>query len=394
MRAEEIRTLSESMTTIEAKTTMLRIAADYERLAQLSEVDTAGWATNGLAEHRARRRQILSGETAALEQVNLWLHTALESMVHGLSMFDERQRLIVCNDRYREIYGLTPDQIRPGTTLRSILTSRMVGRTPEDIDACLEDRVRTMQSSESSYAETKLPDGRIIAMDFTAMPGGGWVAIHQDITERKRAEDYQKLLVSELDHRVKNILALVAAVVKHTSEGSSSIDTFMRTLEGRIRSMADAHMLLSQSHWRGVDISELVPRQLAPYTTKANAVIDGPHVILPPAATQALAMVLHELVTNAVKYGSLSSPQGKISITWDHHVGEDRPARVIISWRCSDGPPVTPPTRFGYGTNLIRNLIPHELGGKVDLVFASDGVHCNIEIPLKDRPQDVTTKPN
>jgi two-component sensor histidine kinase len=145
--------------------------------------------------------------------------------------------------------------------------------------------------------------------------------------------------------------------------------------------MADAHTLLSHSHWRGVSLADLVHRQLAPYTTETNIVLSGPDITLPAAPTQLLAMVLQELVTNALKYGSLSTPHGKVSVNWS---GDDTDgvARVVIAWRETGGPPAKAPSQSNYGINLIRNLIPHELGGTVDLVFAPEGLCCDIEIPL------------
>jgi len=139
---------------------------------------------------------------------------------------------------------------------------------------------------------------------------------------------------------------------------------------------------LSQSHWRGVSLADLVRRQLAPYATEANIVIDGPDMTLRAAPTQALAMVLQELVTNAVKYGSLSTPYGKVSVNWDYRDGADGGARMAIAWRETGGPTTKAPSQASYGTNLIRNLIPHELGGIVNLVFAPEGLRCDIEIPL------------
>ncbi len=203
-----------------------------------------------------------------------------------------------------------------------------------------------------------------------------------DITERKRAEEHQDLLIAELDHRVKNVLARVAVVGMYTRQGSSSMDEFVQALDGRIQSMADAHALLSQSRWRGVSLTDLVQRQLAPYTTNVNATINGPDIILPAAATQAVAMVLQELVTNAVKYGALSAADGRVSVSWDRQRRGDA-ASLTLAWRETGGPPAEAPSRSGYGTSLIRDLIPHELGGTVDLVFASDGVRCGMEIPLK-----------
>jgi PAS domain S-box-containing protein len=205
-----------------------------------------------------------------------------------------------------------------------------------------------------------------------------------DITERMRAEKHQKVLMAELDHRVKNILARVAAVVKYTFEGGRSTSELIRALDGRIQSMADAHALLSQSHRHGVSLADLVQRQLAPYTSKTNIVISGPDITLTTVSTQALAMVLQELVTNAAKYGSLSTPHGRVSVNWDRRHSADGVARVVIAWRETCGPSTKDPSPSGYGTSLIRNLIPHELGGIVNLVFAPDGLHCDIEIPLKE----------
>jgi two-component sensor histidine kinase len=204
-----------------------------------------------------------------------------------------------------------------------------------------------------------------------------------DITERKRAEEHQRLLVAELDHRVKNVLARVAVVAMYTRQGSSSMDEFVRALDGRIQSMAAAHALLSQNRWQGVALTDLVHRQLAPYTTHANTTIGGPEITLTAEATQAAAMVLQELVTNALKYGALSTPNGRVSVTWERPSDPDGVARLLITWRETGGPPTVAPTGSGYGTSLIRDLIPHELGGTVDLAFTAAGVCCTIEIPLE-----------
>jgi two-component sensor histidine kinase len=176
------------------------------------------------------------------------------------------------------------------------------------------------------------------------------------------------------------VLARVAVVAMYTRQGSNSMEEFVRALDGRIQSMAAAHSLLSESRWRGVELTGLVRHQLAPYATEANTTISGPNVMLTAAATQAVAMVLHELVTNAAKYGALSRPEGRVWVNWKRRSGAD--ARLTITWRELGGPPIIMPTKAGYGTNLIRNLIPHELGGTVELVFGPDGVNCDIEIPL------------
>lgn len=217
-----------------------------------------------------------------------------------------------------------------------------------------------------------------------------------DISERMRAEKHRGRLVAELDHRVKNVLARVGVVAMYTRQGSSSMDDFVQALDGRIQSMADAHVLLSQSRWQGVRLRDLVRRQLAPYATDVNTTIDGPDVRLNAAATEAMAMVLQELVTNAAKFGSLSTPGGRVSVSWERPPNGDAAAGLTIIWRESGGPATAAPAQFGYGTSLIRDLVPHELGGSVDLVFASGGVCCTIGIPARlidNNADEPLTKP-
>jgi PAS domain S-box-containing protein len=206
-----------------------------------------------------------------------------------------------------------------------------------------------------------------------------------DITERKRADEHQRLLIAELDHRVKNVLARVATVAEYTRQSSSTIDDFIQALDRRIQSMAVAHELLSRGGWQAIRLADIVGSQLAPYATDENTTTGGPDVTLSAAAAEALAMVLQELVTNASKYGALSVAAGRVSVRW-----EDAVTGLKIVWRETGGPPVSIPTEYGYGTSLIRELVPHELGGTVDLAFSSDGVSCAIEIPVQEVSNDLT----
>ena len=204
----------------------------------------------------------------------------------------------------------------------------------------------------------------------------------EEITERKRAEAQQSLLVAELDHRVKNVLASVAVVAKRTSERSGSARDFIEALDHRLQSMAEAHSLLSRNRWQGVSLADLVSQELAPYATAANTIVVGPHVRLTAAATQALAMVLHELTTNAAKYGALSTPQGRVSVRW-HQVSNGGVVGLRLTWQEEGGPAVSSTARPGYGTSVIRDLIPYELGGVVDLDYRDGGVCCTIEFAVE-----------
>ncbi|HEU0059982.1 MAG TPA: HWE histidine kinase domain-containing protein [Hyphomicrobiaceae bacterium] len=202
----------------------------------------------------------------------------------------------------------------------------------------------------------------------------------RDITERKRAEERQRLLIRELDHRVKNALASVATVAQRTREGSASMDEFLQVFDGRIQSMANAHALLSRNHWHGVRLADVVHSELAPYVGAGCAAVGGPEVMLTAEATQPMAIVLHELVTNASKYGALTTPQGRITVRWDLPQ-EHMQAGLKLEWIETGGPPCRLPSQPGYGTRAIRSLVPYELAGTVDLAFAADGVRCTIELP-------------
>ena len=201
-----------------------------------------------------------------------------------------------------------------------------------------------------------------------------WSASISTSPNASGAEEHQKLLVAELDHRVKNVLATVAAVASDTSQHSSSLADFVDAFDHRIRSMADAQALLSKSHWQGVSLDDLVRQELAPYVTAENTVAEGPYVELTAAATQTMAMVLHELATNAAKYGALSTPLGSVSVRWDLRSNGHEPAQLKLQWREEGGPVVTKPAQQGYGTSVIRELIPYELGGTVDLEYRQNGV--------------------
>ena len=214
--------------------------------------------------------------------------------------------------------------------------------------------------------------------------GEEWVStvVLRDITERKRAEERQRVLVAELDHRVKNVLASVSAVVSHTQQESTSLANFTRALDERIHSMARTHELLSSGRWQAISLTELVWHELAPYATSDNTEIIGPEILVKSEAGQAMAMVLHELATSAGKYGALSTEKGRVLIRWAQRPDGHSRSNLVLEWQEIGGPPVVAAGKPSYGTSTIRDLIPYEFGGTVDLVLAPEGVRCRLELPV------------
>jgi two-component sensor histidine kinase len=145
--------------------------------------------------------------------------------------------------------------------------------------------------------------------------------------------------------------------------------------------MTTTHELLSLGRWEGVSLTELVRRELAPYTTHNNTEINGPGILLKPEAAQAMAMVLHELATNAAKYGALSTKNGRVSIRWHQNLNAHPQSHLVFQWQEIGGPSVVALGKASYGTSTIRDLVPYEFGGKVELVLAPEGVRCRLELP-------------
>lgn len=335
----------------------------------------------------AERRQ----QEAALSEVAARLEEALAAGAVMAFEWDARTDLSHHSENAAKLLGYDPQE--------PLTTARFLELIHPDDRARFKAQVKSVRPDKPSYAvdfRVIRPDGQEMWLEETATAefdaAGKCIRIKGltlDITERKRADEHQRLLVAELDHRVKNVLARVAVVAMYTRQGSNTMDEFVQALDQRIQSMAVAHALLSQVNWQGVCVADIVRHQLAPYATKANTTACGPDVALTAAASEALAMVLHELVTNASKYGALSVPEGRVSVSWECRNSGEAAAVLIIVWREAGGPPTSAPSQYGYGTSLICDLIPHELGGTVDLAFSSDGVSCTIEIPLKTDTADV-----
>jgi PAS domain S-box-containing protein len=309
----------------------------------------------------------------------------LNTVEDAIITIDAKGMVKELNPAAARVFGYSPDEVI-GRNIKMLMPEPY----HREHDGYVSNYLRTGQAKVIGHGREvtgRRKDGSIFPMELAVseMVVAGrrmFTGVVRDITERKQVEQHQELLVAELDHRVKNILAQVAVVAMSTRQGSRSIDEFLRSLNGRIQSMAAAHTLLSKSGWQSVRLDALVRNQLAPYATDTNVAISGTDVMLIAAEIQAVARVLHELVTNAAKYGALSIPGGHVSVSWNPKQNGDG-ENLMLVWQEHGGPPVKSEIQSSYGTNLIRNLIPHELGGMVDLKFASEGVSCRIEIPMR-----------
>ena len=206
----------------------------------------------------------------------------------------------------------------------------------------------------------------------------GAVNCFQDITERKRTEAQITVLAREAEHRARNVLATVQATV-HLSH-SDTPEGLKRTIEGRIQALANVHRLFVESRWAGAELRSLVKQELAAYCRddERRARIDGPSLLIPPDGAQALAVVLHELATNAAKYGALSVAQGCVRVEWSPASG----GRLVLHWTETGGPPATPPTRQGFGARVMESMIRGQLKGDMRFDWRVEGLACEIVLPM------------
>ena len=200
-----------------------------------------------------------------------------------------------------------------------------------------------------------------------------------DITHRKQSEERVMMLAGEVVHRANNLLAVVQATVRFTH--AETVEELKEAIHGRIQALGHAHALLAQSRWSGAELERLVEDELAPYRCglEPRARFRGPNLVLDPKAAQSMAMALHELTTNAAKYGALSMPCGEVDVEWRHGPN----GRLMFRWAESHGPAVKPPRRRGFGTSVIVGMIRDQLDGDVRFEWRKDGLVCEINLPAE-----------
>jgi PAS domain S-box-containing protein len=253
--------------------------------------------------------------------------------------------------------------------LREILDRLKRSRAAVTLDA-----ERTTKKGErmvvaSTVSPLRSPDGKIVAASV----------IERDITASKHAEERQRMLLAELNHRVKNSLASVLSISARTARNSRTIEDFREAFDGRIRALARAHELLAATSWAGADLRAVVQAELTPYGRDGRIKISGEPVTLPASAALILGIAFHELATNEAKYGAFSTGSGEVAVAWRK---EGR--MLCVRWAERNGPKVKPPASRGFGLRALEQGLTNELQGRARIDFPGSGVRCTLEIPLRE----------
>jgi PAS domain S-box-containing protein len=246
---------------------------------------------------------------------------------------------------------------------RAILTRIRRGERIDHFEAVRQRKHGSLIVVSLTVSPIKNAQGKIIGASKSA----------RDITEQKRAQEQIATLAREAEHRSKNLLATVQATVSLSQ--SDTPEGLKQAIEGRILALAKVHSLFVDTRWIGAELSTIAGHELAPYSEKneTRLRIDGPQVLLEPNAAQVIAMTLHELATNAVKYGALSVPSGQISLEWTHNAD----GRLVLHWTETGGPAVQMPTHRGFGTRVLERMIG-QLKGTTRFDWRGEGLVCEI----------------
>ena len=248
------------------------------------------------------------------------------------------------------------------------------------------------QRSGEYYVEHRIKraaDGQYRWHQTRAKPAGRsspeWVGTSADVHEMRGLQDRQQVLLLELQHRTRNLLALVQAIARQTMKSSGSLQEFSRQFENRLGALSRVQGVLARTDEGPIDLEQIVRAELTAHGAGEGVDIGGPRVDLAPNAAQAIALALHELATNAVKYGALRQPPGKLEIRW-HLREQEREARVVLNWRETSAGAAESPfaqRRMGYGRELIERALPYQLNAVTNLEFTTEGVRCSVELPLE-----------
>jgi PAS domain S-box-containing protein len=311
---------------------------------------------------------------------------ALEAAALASWIWDVQAGNVECDESLPVMFGMRPTGFMSARTFFRAIDPRDARRTSEAFRAAItggddysgEYRVSNMNptrwlAARGSVVE-RLPDGRPLLV----------FGVNYDITARKETEERQRLLLRELNHRVKNTLATVQALATQTVRHASDPRAFLTAFSARLQALGAAHSLLSDREWKGISLRELARMEIAAFddATGSRIHVDGADILVTPDQAVGLGMILHELASNALKYGALSVPSGSVRLDWTLQ-GTDPERRLTLNWQESGGPQVQTPQREGFGMILIRRSLSKVISSTVDHEFRPQGVVARVSLPLQ-----------
>ncbi len=374
----------------------------YQRLAQTGEsfdlekryVRKDGslvWVNNTVSPLRddsGRIRQVAVvsidiSERKKGQEVERQLASIIASSNDAILGIDLDMTITSWNASAERLYGYKAEEIIGQSVLTLVPADRI------DEEPTLLSRVRAGSTVEPYETRRRHKDGHLVDVLLSVSPiydsAGriiGASKIAHDISAKKEADRLQAVLIGELHHRVKNVFATVMAIARQTLAKDAEASGAVTAFEARLSAMAHAHDLLAEGHWQSADLKAVVEQAIAPYPSERFDVSGDP-VLLPQKVVASLSLALHELGTNAAKYGALSNATGRIAISWSF-AKETGDLRLV--WREMDGPEVLPPTRKGFGSRLVERLLAAELNGKSTIAYDPSGVICEIEATITSLP--------
>lgn len=373
----------------------IRLWRNLSRFSRLAaEIQSAGSSAGSFVQQNTFRE--LAGVAAEFDRMIEALRklsSAVERSPTSVAITDADGRIEYVNPAFTDMTGYSREEAIGSKTsiLKSGETPR---RTYEEMwdtisngrvwrgELCNARRDGSLFWASVSISSSKSSEGKITH----------YIGLHEDITARKQVEQQRTLLLAELNHRVKNTLATVKSIATQTLRQSPSSEQFRDSFEGRLRVLAVANDLLTQTSWKGADLRTLSQRALEPFHKSGSdqVTFEGPNLMLSPKAALSFSLTLHELATNAAKYGALSAPLGKVELRWSFRSHPDGPL-LVYRWRETGGPKVTAPSHRGFGTTLIEKGMAYELNGEVLTEYLEEGLRCEIVVPRAEVEQPTGT---
>jgi PAS domain S-box-containing protein len=335
----------------------------------------------------------ISDERAARareQSIQQRLEIAISAADQGVWDWDLVTNEMVYSERAKQIYGLPPGEPVTLDKVRAATHQEDIKYTLPLLERALDPAIRDRSSYEYRVVWPNGEERWVLAYGeavFAGPPGAEkairYVGTIQDINARKTAERQQQIMVAELNHRVKNMLAVVQALAFQTMRGEAVPEHVSEAFSGRLKALSSAHEILTRESWEGADLQDIAVGALTPLAADLpkRVSISGDSIRMRPQAAVSLSMALHELATNASKYGALSNDGGHVDLSWVIDSGPEPMLR--LTWKENDGPPVAAPAGQGFGTRMIKRVVASDMGGDVEMQFDAKGLSCTVSAPLR-----------